>query len=181
MERLTGALRSMEKKRQSVRPLGQDGFSLIEVLIATTIFAVFIAMYVTSEGYNLTDSIQMREELVLKNLCTQKINEIISNPPELRDSLTVSKETKTFEEFPNYSYTLEWKKMEVPDMSALYEEGGEGQQNQFAQMIAKVVKDNMEKMIWQLKVTVKNKETEFFYTLSGWVYNTKADVTLGGF
>lgn len=171
----------MEKKHQSLTSSLKDGgFSLIEVLIATTIFAVFISMYVASEGYNLTDSTQMREELILKNLCTQKINELIASPPELRDSLTVSKETKNFEDFPNYSYTIEWHKLEIPDMSALYEEGEE-QQNQFAKTIAKVVKDNMEKMVWQLKVTVKNKETDFFYSLSSWIYNTKAEVSLGGF
>lgn len=172
----------MEKRYQPIKPfpLQDSGFSLIEVLIATTIFAVFISMYVASEGYNLSDSIQMREELILKNLCTQKINELIASPPELRDSLTISKETKNFEDFPSYSYTIEWQKLEIPDMSVLYEDG-EGEQNQFAKTIAKVVKDNMEKMVWQLKVTVKNKENDFFYSLSSWIYNTKAEVSLGGF
>lgn len=167
------------KKTWRTMTQAQSGFSLLEVLIATTIFAVFASAYVVTQGSNVTEGNQMREEMKLRELCEQKINEIISNPPELRDQLTISKEQKTFEKDSNYEYTLQWFKLEFPDVSQMGGEGDEGESAVNA-MVAKKVKDNMEKLLWQLKVTVTNKETKFNYTLSTWLHNTKAEVRLDG-
>ena len=78
----------------------QDGFSLLEVMIAMTVFSVFVAVYVTSQGYNISDSTLMREELMLQTLCENKINEIIISPPELRDSLTLDYRVPAYIEAP---------------------------------------------------------------------------------
>ena len=74
-----------------------NGFTLIEVMIAISIFSIFAAVFVTGQGYNLLDSSKLKEEIILKDLCENKINDIIVNPPELRDSLTLTKETKDIE------------------------------------------------------------------------------------
>ena len=39
-------------------------------------------------------------------------------------------------------------------------------------------RDNLEKIVWQLKVTITNKVTEYNYTLSTWVVNDKEKVKL---
>ncbi len=160
----------------------QSGFSLLEVLIATTIFAVFAVAFVVTQGSNVTEGNQMREEMKLRSLAEQKINEIIANPPEFKDALTISKEQKTFETDANYEYILEWFKLEFPDASKMGggEGGGGDDDSGINAIVAKKVKDNMEKLLWQVRLTVRNKETKFTYTLSTWLHNTKAEVRLDG-
>ncbi len=161
----------------------QGGFSLLEVMIAMTVFSVFVAVYVTSQGYNISDSTLMREELMLQTLCETKINEIIISPPELRDSLTLSKETKTFEDYEEYEYSIEYKKFILPDFKALMnsEDSEEEEENSTQQMIMEKVKENMEKIIWQITVEVRNKQTDFNFKLSTWLYNHKTSINLGSF
>jgi hypothetical protein len=54
-------------------------------------------------------------------------------------------------------------------------------QAQLEKRIFKVFKDNMEKMIWQVEVSVKNKNSDSTYKLSTWLYNQNADVQIGSF
>ena len=162
----------------------QKGFTLMEVMIALVIFSVFAAVFVTGQGYNLLDSGKLKEELLMKDYCENKINEIISNPPELRESLTLSKETKDVEANKDYQYTVEYKKFFVPDMNKITGESETGDKEESAQAqmekrIFKVFKENMEKMIWQVEVTVKNKTNDSSFKLSSWIYNPNADVQIG--
>ena len=78
--------------------LTNRGFTLLEVMIAMMIFAFFITVFVATQGENLNDSMRMRQELIMQQLCESKINEIIIDPPEFREALTLTKEQKTFEE-----------------------------------------------------------------------------------
>lgn len=158
----------------------QDGFSLIEVMIALTVFAVFAVVFMTSQGQNIADSSRMRKETMLATLCETKINEIIAAPPELKESLTISKETKRFEKFPNYEYSIEYRRLKLPDISKIVKESEEeeDQNGEIKKRIAKAVTDNMKEMIWQVQVTVTNKETGENYPLSAWVYNDKAKITI---
>jgi prepilin-type N-terminal cleavage/methylation domain-containing protein len=159
----------------------QCGFSLLEVLIATTIFAVFAAMYVSSQGGNLNDSIQMKEENKLKSLAQTILYETLNDPPPLNQSLTVTKTKKTFENDPNYEWEIEWERFTVPDLSRLQGQNEDQRENQtsFQKQILASIKQNLENIIWQIRVTARNKETGFFYSLSTWVYNHKARVQLG--
>lgn len=159
----------------------QLGFTLMEVMIAMSIFAVFATAFVTGQGYNLLDSGQLKNEILLKDLCENKINEIIINPPELKESLTLSKETKSFENYPDYQYTIEYKKLFVPDYSKLKgsKEGEqESAEDQMEKRVFKIFKENMEKMIWQVEVTVKNKLNDSQFRLSTWLNNPNADVQI---
>jgi len=157
----------------------KNGFALIELLIALTVFSLFIASYVTIQGYNITDSSNIREELRLKDLAQKKINEIITSPPRFTLALTLSKETKTFEEDANYEYVLEYKKMSIPDYTKIMaakgeEENKESGENQEASLMKKKfkeIKENLEEMIWQVQVTVKNKTTGYQFILSAWLLN----------
>jgi len=164
-----------------------SGFTLLEVMIAIAIFTIFATVFITGQGYNLLDSGKLREDMLLKDLAENKINEIIVNPPELRDSLTLTKDTKEAEGNSNYTVTVEYKKFFVPDMNKITgteEEGKEKEesaQDQMEKRIFKVFKDNMEKMIWQVEVTVKSKTSDSSFRLSTWLYNQNADVQIGTF
>jgi prepilin-type N-terminal cleavage/methylation domain-containing protein len=180
----------MDKKLKLSIFKNSKGFSLVEVLIAVTIFGVFVAAFLTGQGHNIQDSILIKEELNMRNLAELKLNEVMLDPPEFTESLGASKESKSFdiEGLKNYSYTLTYKKLEIPDFSQLIgvgkdgEEGEEQNNQQGDTNIQKVVmekmKENIEKMIWQVQVVITNKETGFTYTVSSWITNPKAQVEL---
>lgn len=167
----------------------QSGFTLMEVMIAIAIFSVFATVFVTGLGYNLMDSGKLKEDILLKDFCENKINEIIANPPTFSDTLTLTKETKDIENNTSYQTIVEYKKFFVPDMTKIKGNAAadesqveeDSQQAQLKKRIFTVFKENMEKMIWQVEVTVKNKTTEETFKLSAWLYNQNADVKIGTF
>lgn len=167
----------------------QKGFTLMEVMIAISIFAVFATVFVTGMGYNLMDSGKLKEDILLKDLGENKINEIITNPPTFSDSLTLTKETKDVPDYSEYQTIVEYKKFFVPDMNKITGKSGENAESgeeesaqaQMEKRIFGVFKENMEKMLWQVEVTVKNKITGESFKLSSWLYNQGADVKIGTF
>ncbi|AUN97963.1 prepilin-type N-terminal cleavage/methylation domain-containing protein [Bacteriovorax stolpii] len=176
-----------ERKIRTTLLGNRSGFTLIEVMIAIAIFAVFASAFVTGFGYNLMDSGKLKEDILLKDFCENKINEIITNPPALSDSLTLTKDTKDVENNNNYQTIVEYKKFFVPDMSKiessadLEQSQEESQEKQLEKRIFTVFKENMEKMIWQVEVTVKNKSSGETYKLDAWIMNQNADVAIGSF
>lgn len=160
----------------------ERGFSLVEVLIALTIFAVFATAFISSQGSNVADSARIDEENLIAQLCENKLNEIILNPPEFRESLTLSKETKGFEaeEIKDYEYTIEYRRLKIPNFAKIAGESGEeGVQSSSSQgKIFDIIKKNVEEMIWQVSVTVRNKNTDYKFTLTSWLENTQAKVSI---
>lgn len=159
----------------------QKGMSLIEVMIAMTVFAVFVSVFVMTNGSNLTDSRNFKDELKLRDLASSIINEIIVKPPALTEALTLSPETKPFENDPNYTYTIEWKKFELPDYTKMMGEDNNDPQAAFQKKVFEQVKNNMELMVWQLAVEVRSLDTNMGYRLATWIYNHEAKVKLSGF
>lgn len=188
---------------QSLKNSGQKGFSLIEVLIAITLFAFFVTAFLTAQGYNVSDSELSEQQLVLQQLCERKINELYLDPPKFQNISTELKETKKFDEneLAAFEYTLEIKKLTIPDFAQLFgqkdgvsEDGqnayegnylDEGNKNKRNSALEKLVfeelKKNIEKMVWQARVTVTNKETKYSYSLSTWLtnYNEKIQLNVG--
>ncbi len=180
-----------------------QGFSLLEVMIAITLFAFFVTAYLTSQGYNVDDSRLSEEQLVMQQLAERKINELVLDPPKFTNATANLKETKTFEEadFKGYEYTLEIKKVTIPDFAQLfsqkdattdeardsyegdyYNEGTSNQRNAaLEKMIFEELKKNIEKVLWQARVTITNKETKYNYTLSTFLtnYNEKIQLNVG--
>ena len=150
-------------------------------MIAMMIFAFFITVFVATQGENLNDSMRMRQELIMQQLCESKINEIIIDPPEFREALTLTKEQKTFEENEAFEYIIEYKRFEMPDLSKIKpsnktEDGEDAGQSQVEKRIFDQVKDILKDAVWQVKVTVKEKETGFPFSLSTWLINENANV-----
>ena len=159
-----------------------SGFSLLEILIAIAIFAIFSTTFVAGLSYNLFDSFEMKQDTKIRELLEHKFHEVVLDPPAFGDILT--KETKTFEQYPDYSYTLEVTKFVIPNMNAS-EEGEESEKGDAMKELEKriftQIKDNMEKMIWQVSVTVVHKETTRSLSMSGWLYDNEAKVEFAGF
>ena len=50
----------------------EKGFSLLEVMIALTLFAFFATAFLSSQGYNVADSRLSEEQLILQQLAERK-------------------------------------------------------------------------------------------------------------
>lgn len=172
----------------------EQGFSLIEVTIAITLFAFFVTAFLTSQGYNVQDSALSQEQITLQILCERKMNELYLNPPKFTNVTSNMKETKAFEDrdYSNYEWTLEIKKLTVPDFAQLFS-GEKGSTTEEAQdsydgkyfdnsqklnrnatvekIIFQELKRNIEKVLWQARITVTNKETKLNYSLSTFLTN----------
>jgi prepilin-type N-terminal cleavage/methylation domain-containing protein len=188
---------------QTLNFKNQKGFSLIEVLIAITLFAFFVTAFLTAQGYNVSDSQLSEEQLMLQQLCERKINELYLDPPKFENMAQGLKETKTFEEndLKGYEFTLEIKKLTIPDFAQLFgqkdgvseegqdayegnymNQGNAGQRNAgLEKMVFEELKKNIEKIVWQARVTVTNKETKYSYSLATWLtnYNEKIQLNIG--
>ena len=186
-----------------IRFKSQNGFSLLEVMIALTLFAFFVTAFLTGQGYNVSDSALSEEQLMLQQLCERKINELIIDPPKFTNAQTDLKETKQFEEseFKAYEYTLELKKLIIPDFAQLFSQKdgttAEAQDNYegnyfndstkgsrnsgLEKMVFEELKKNIERVIWQARITVTNKETKYNYTLSTYItnYNERIQLNIG--
>lgn len=181
--------------------LSDRGFTLIEVLIATALFAFFVTAFLTAQGFNISDSVLSEQQLMLQQLCERKINELHLDPPKFESfSIGGLKETKTFEEkdLANFEYTLEVKKLTIPDFTQLFgqkegvseegkesyegdylNEGNKSQRNSgLEKMVFEELRKNIEKIVWQARVTVTNKETKYSYTLSTWLTNHNEKIQL---
>ena len=162
----------------------QIGFTLVEVMIALTLFALFISAFIMSQGSNITMSMQMNEDLMLHNLAERKMNEVLMDPPVFTNATENDVETKNFEEdgYQKYKYTIEYKKLEVPDLAQLMGKTsdemdspqGENRADAIQKMVFDKLKKNIELMIWQLKVTITNTETDYKYELTSWITNDQA-------
>lgn len=188
---------------QSLKLKNQSGFSLIEVLIAITLFAFFVTAFLTAQGYNVSDSQLSEEQLMLQQLCERKINELYLDPPKFQNIVGTMKETKTFEEkdLTGFEYTLEIKKLTIPDFAQLFgqkggvsEEGKDAYEGNYMnegnaskrnsgmeKMVFEELRKNIEKIVWQARVTVTNKETKYSYSLATWLtnYNEKIQLNIG--
>ena len=134
-----------------------------------------------SQGQNLSDSAQLQEDLVLRRLAEEVMDHIILLPPELSSALTLAPETKKFEdEYENYEYTIEYKKIELPNLRELNNQGPEQEESpinqNIQQKIYQQIKSNIENLLWQVAVRVKNTISQRTYTLSTWIKHPKAKV-----
>jgi prepilin-type N-terminal cleavage/methylation domain-containing protein len=186
---------------QSMNRHKQAGFSLLEVMIALTLFAVFVTAFLSTQGYNVADSALSEEQLMLQQLAEAKINELHLDPPKFSNATADSKETKKFEgqDLQNYEYTLEIKRLTIPDFGQLFAKGNaseeaqdayegnymnqnQGQRNQaLEKMVFEQLKQNIERILWQARVTVVNRETKYSFTLSTFLtnYNEQVQLNIG--
>ncbi len=163
--------------------INSKGFSLIEVMIALAIFAVFITSFMTGQGYNITDSAGFRTELKLKELAVNRLNEVIVDPPEFSEQLTLTPEKGRFENEENFEWEIEYKKFVIPNINDIQgkEEDDESAENGVQKKIFENIKKNLEKMIWQVRVTIIDKGTNDRYSVSTWLINHKHEAQIDAF
>lgn len=166
----------------------QKGFTLLEIFIAFSLFAVFATVFLQTQTQNVFDSQQMGGEIILKQLCEGKINEILINPPEFTNADDGKKETKDFdfEDYKNYSYTIEYKKFKTPDLTSLMSDNKESEELSAAQKqqmavlktVFETIGKKIEEVFWQVRVTTTNKDDSRSFELSTWMTDPKAKFEL---
>lgn len=174
----------MERKK-----IAKQGFTLIEIMIALTILAGFLSIFLSSSGNNVLDSMKNKEDLKLRELAVQVMNEVILGPKNFKETLT-SPDVKTFEKDQDYSYSITYKKFKLPPLTGITsksdDEGADStpeedsNENPIMKKVYKQIKENLEKIIWQIMVEIKNKQTGEIYLLSTWVHNEKEKVQFNG-
>ncbi len=176
----------------------QKGFSLIEVMVAFLSFSVFYVVFTASQTKSLQDSYYIEREVTLNYLCELILNEIMLNPPIFQESLVMATETKPFREdqWKNYEYTVEYRRFEIPNLFNLTQGMGQGeeegaqqrqsqlntrQQNPFAAFegIFDRITEGIHESIWQIQVTVRDKETDLSWSLSTWLRNHEYQMNIG--
>lgn len=160
----------------------QNGFSLIEVMIALAIFSIYMTAMVYRQSNTVTGSIQMAEDLTLHNLAELKMNEVLIGKKEFTDSTDNDPDTGNFEVegYKEFTYKVEIKKNEFPDFSQLMgktdeeQETGGSKNDAIQKLIFDKLKKNIEEIIWQVTVTVTNPNTNYKYELNSWINKSNA-------
>jgi prepilin-type N-terminal cleavage/methylation domain-containing protein len=158
------------------------GFSLLEVVIALTIFSVFFLAFFTSQGFNIATSTRINDSATMHTLADRIINEELLNPPQFTEALDNEVKTEGFKEpdYQIYTYRVEYKKIKIPNLSQITGQTQENQQQNdpVTTQIFEKIKINMERMLWQLRVTITNTNNNTEYELTTWVTNNNAQMDL---
>lgn len=157
-----------------------EGMTLIEVTIAILLFSIFITAFMAGQGGNITDSMQLKGELLLKDIAEMKMNEVLINPPEdfrpVAGKVNVNEEKKKFEEiqeYPDYRFALQLMKVTIPEFEKITgaTENNPNEDQAIRKRIFDNFKRNMEQLVWQIVITVEHKPSGATYDLSTWYYN----------
>ena len=145
-----------------------SGFTLLEVLIAMMILAagVLLLAQSRSSSYNRLKKTQKNVEIAA--LLERKLAETdMKYRGKSIEGIPESEEDE-FEGFPEYSWKLESKEFEMPDLSGILV-GRDGGADQTMLTLMKQFSEHLSKSIKEVKVTVvyksKNKEFEYSATL----------------
>lgn len=145
--------------------LRQSGFTLLEVLIAMIILAsgVMLLAQSWSSSYNRIRKTQKNVEITA--LLERKLAETdMKYRGKSIDSIPES-EGDEFEGYPEYSWKLESKKFEMPDLTSILI-GRDGGVDQMMMQLMKQFSEHLSNSIKEVKITVtyKVKEKEFEYS-----------------
>ncbi len=170
-------------KVKKISICNSDGMTLFEVMVAVFLFSVFIMAFMTGQGNNILSSARMKDDMILKDLAQMQYNLTLLDPPDFSRPVVDGKtETKTFEDFPGYEYTLLYKPVFIPDINKILGNDGD-REDPDRQMKAKIMqefKENMEKLVWQVSISVMNKATKATFEIAGWTYYPDAKVKFKG-
>lgn len=168
----------------------QDGYLIIESLMALLLGATIALTFIFTSTSNLTKSDRLRKELLMKSICEEQMNLLIENPPRFDERLTLTAEETNFEYKEEngsdkyektYKIKTTYKRLEIPGLDQIQgkDEQNEDENAQTNQKIMENVKNNIKEMIWQVRIEVIDPdEPDNIFSLSSYLYNDKAMVKI---
>ncbi|MBD65499.1 MAG: hypothetical protein CME62_09850 [Halobacteriovoraceae bacterium] len=170
-----------------VKRIKDAGFSLIEVMIALAIFAVFAVSIISTQSANIHSSIRMSQDLVLHNLAEMKMNEALLGKREFTNVTDKDPETGSIDidGYKDFKFEIAYKKNEFPDFAQILgqdeNEEERVQRNDpnagVRKQIFNKLKGELEKLLWQITVTIIHPDGTQ-YSLSSWVTRGNVRVEL---
>jgi prepilin-type N-terminal cleavage/methylation domain-containing protein len=163
----------------------ESGFSLFEVLVAISIFAVFFIVFANSFFQNQRASTELNEELLMSNLAEKVIQETLVQLPPLTESLHKSNKKENFEA-PNqdFSYTIEWARLEFPNFGDLMNASNPDAEPSASQSIMtqvfKQVQEATKDTVWQMRLTIIHNTSGREYPVAFWLKNPGKEITISG-
>ncbi len=170
------------------------GLSLIEIMMALTIFTTFAVFFIGTQQFQVKRAITARNKIDLMYLCDLQLKRTLLDPKKISSlSMTDSSPDSTTGVFPapyqDYSYTIEYFKFFFPPVDQLQSFNIEGMEGMNLQMdnassrILKNTKELMEKNMVQLRVSVVDNKTQEKVSLQTWITvpidaSTKFDLRL---
>ena len=170
-----------------VEHLGQKGMSLLELMIAMAITAIFGVVLLSGIGGNVFRSEEMRDELKIAELLELKMNELVLEPPPFQENLlTEFEDEQKFEDFPGYVYSVRIHPFMLSDYLAALGQGPDSEeyqeQGELYRRVFNLVAKNVQKIIWQVEITVTHISSERSLSASRFFYNRDASIEWeGGF
>ena len=161
------------------------GISLLELMIAMAIMAIFGVTLVTGIGGNVFRSEDMRAELKIVELLEMKVNELVLDPPEFSENLLEEfTDEKDFEDFPNYTYSVKMHPFMLADYLSALGQGPDSEefqeQGELYRKVFNLVSKNVENMVWQVEVTVTHKPSKRKQSVSTLLHNRDASIKWEG-
>ena len=165
--------------------LGRRGMSLLEMMIAMAIAAMFGVALLTGIGGNVFRSEEMRMELKVVELLEMKVNELILDPPKFSESLLEEfTDEKEFEDFPGYVYSVKMHPFMLADYLAALGQGPESESfedgGELYRRVFNLVSKNVEKMVWQVEVTVTHSASKHSQAVSTLLHDRDAGIQWDG-
>ena len=151
----------------------EDGFTLIEVLMALAIFSSFLLSVYVTISHNVSSSILMKEDLNLHNLAQMKMDEVLLDKKEFTNATENDVKTGSIEieGLENYKFEIKITPTKFPDLTQILGQS-EDEQNTgdpVQKILFKKLKTNIEEIIWQVQVTVTNTDNDYSYELKSWI------------
>lgn len=146
----------------------QKGFSLLEVLIAMLILSSGVVLLVTSWGSSYSKLKKTQVQFEMAALLERKMMEIdIEYRGKPLDSIDEEQSDDFGDEYPQYAWRMESKKLEIPDLSPLFTSVSGGASGELLDIVKKL-SDQLSKSVKEVKVSViyrtKPKDVEYSVT-----------------
>lgn len=158
------------------------GFTLIEVLLAITIFSSAVLLLTQSWGHNYSVLRSTQKRVEIAQLLEQKAAEVLMEYDEKPlDSIPEEKEDNFGTEYPGYKWKLESRPLEIP-LAQLFV-GGENQEaDPIMTTMVSTLSEYFKKAIKEARVTVSYTGSKNPISVSVTIYfvDFKQELSLGG-
>lgn len=90
------------------------GFSLMEVMVASTIFMGSLIILDELANMGTRNAIDVETYITAQNLCEQQLNRILTGIDSMQEA-----ENETFDDYEDWSYTVEIEPLDTPGLTSV--------------------------------------------------------------